>query len=45
VVEAARVGGKELGKEPESIAPEGLEGHWEKGTRETERRTEGGKEK
>jgi hypothetical protein len=37
VVEAARVDGKELGKESESIASEGLEGHWEKGSRETHR--------
>jgi hypothetical protein len=30
VVEAVRVGRKELGTESESIASEGLEGHWEK---------------
>jgi hypothetical protein len=45
VVETARVDGKELGKESESIASEGLEGLWEKGSRETQRRTEGGKMK
>jgi hypothetical protein len=42
VVEAARVDGKELGKESESIASECLEGHWGKGTG---RRTKGGKRK
>jgi hypothetical protein len=36
-VEASRVDGKELGKESVSIASEGLEGHWEKGSRETHR--------
>jgi hypothetical protein len=48
VVEAARVDSKKLGKESESIASEGLKGHWVIGIRqpgdgETERRTEGGK--
>jgi hypothetical protein len=43
VVKVARIDGKELGKEPEPIPSEGLEGHWEKGSRETEKRTEGGK--
>jgi hypothetical protein len=45
VVEVARFDGKELGKESELIASECLEGHWEKGSRETERRTEGWKMK
>jgi hypothetical protein len=36
-VEVARVDGKELGKESESIASEGLQGHCEKGSRETDR--------
>jgi hypothetical protein len=40
VVEAARVDGKELGKESESIASGGLEGHWEKGSGEMERERE-----
>jgi hypothetical protein len=35
VVETARVDGKELGKESESIASEGPEGHLEKGSRGT----------
>jgi hypothetical protein len=46
VAEAARVEGQEPGKESKSIASEGLEGSlgdWEKGSRETERRTERGK--
>jgi hypothetical protein len=38
LVEAAIADGKELGKESESIASEGFEGHWEKAA---ERRTEG----
>jgi hypothetical protein len=42
VVEAARADRKELGKESESIGSEGLEGHWQKGSRETDR---GGKMK
>jgi hypothetical protein len=37
VVEVARVDGKELGKECESIALEGLEGHWGKGSPGTHR--------
>jgi hypothetical protein len=37
VVEAARVDRKELQKESESTASECLEGHWEKGIRETDR--------
>jgi hypothetical protein len=37
MVETERVDGKELGKESESIASEGPENHWEKGTRETHR--------
>jgi hypothetical protein len=37
VVEAARVGGKELRKESESISSEGLEGHWEKASQEMDR--------
>jgi hypothetical protein len=45
VVEVARVGGKVLGKKSESIASEGLEGYWEKGSQETERQTDGGKMK
>jgi hypothetical protein len=36
-VEAARVGSTELRKESESIASEGLEGHWEKASREVDR--------
>jgi hypothetical protein len=34
VVEAARVDGKDLRKESESIALEGLEGHWVMGKRQ-----------
>jgi hypothetical protein len=35
--EAARIDGRELRKESESIASEGPEGHWEKSSRETHR--------
>jgi hypothetical protein len=50
VVKAARVDGKELGRESESIASKGIEGHWVIGKKqprdgEMERRTEGGKRK
>jgi hypothetical protein len=41
VIEAARVEGKELGKESESIAWEGIEGHWVIGRKAARRRTEG----
>jgi hypothetical protein len=43
MVEAPRVEGKDLEKESESIASEGLEGHWGKCSQETEGRTEGGR--
>jgi hypothetical protein len=44
VVEAARVGGKELGKESESIASEGPECHWVIGRKAAGRRRGGQKE-
>jgi hypothetical protein len=45
VAEMARVDGKELGNESESIASEGLEGHWVIGKKAPGERTEGGKRK
>jgi hypothetical protein len=44
VVEAARADSKELGKESESIASEGLEGHWVIERKAARRRGEGQKE-
>jgi hypothetical protein len=44
VVEAVRVDGKELGKESESIASEGLESHWAIGRKAAGRRRDGQKE-
>jgi hypothetical protein len=44
LAEAARVDGKELGKESQLIASEGLEGHWVIGRKAARRRREGQKE-
>jgi hypothetical protein len=41
VVEAARAEGRDLGKESESIASEGLEGHWDHWKKAAERRRDG----
>jgi hypothetical protein len=41
VVEVARADGKELGKESESIALEGLESHWDDWEKAAERRRDG----
>jgi hypothetical protein len=44
VVEAARVDGKELGKESESVASEGLEVHWVTRRKAAGRRRDGQRE-